>query len=349
MDKDIIFVTGSMTRGGAEGVIANIAEVLAHRGWKIHIVSILFSENAYDFGENIEFINASNEGSNQLLDTPRMIKAIRKEIKRIKPCAVISFMAKINIVAWFAVIGTDVKFIVSERNDPAVGRNAVYQKILSMTYSAADAVVFQTTRAKEFFSQKIQNKGVIIPNPLKPMPEAVYNQTKRIVTVGRLSEQKNHKLLIDAFERIYPDYLDFVVDVYGEGSMRDELQAYIDQKRLAESIHLCGKVDNVPERIRDAYMFVLPSDYEGLSNALLEAMGIGLPCITTNCAGSDDTIQNGENGLIVPIRDCDALATAIRKLIENPAGAVKMGQKARASMGRYEVEQVVDQWEMLLN
>lgn len=348
MNKDIIIVTGSMTRGGAEGVIANIAEVLAKRGWKIHIVSILFSENAYDFGENIEFIDASNEGSNQLLDTPRMIRAIKIEIKRIKPQAVLSFMAKINIATWFAVIGTGVKFIASERNDPAVGRNAVYQKILSMTYSAADVVVFQTTRAKEFFNQKIQSKGVIIPNPLKPMPEAIYNQTKRIVTVGRLSEQKNHKLLIDAFERVYPNHPDFSIDIYGDGSMRDELQAYIVQKGLSDSIHLCGKIDNVPERIRDAYMFVLPSDYEGLSNALLEAMGIGLPCITTNCAGSDDAIQNGENGLIVSIRDCDAMERAIRILIEDPASALEMGRKARSSMGRYRVEQIVDQWEALL-
>ena len=348
MNKDIIIVTGSMTRGGAEGVIASIAEVLAQRGWKIHIVSILFSENAYDFGENIEFIDASNEGCNQLLDTPRMIKAIRKEIKRIKPCAVLSFMAKINIASWFAVMGTGIKFIVSERNDPAVGRNAMYQKILSMTYSAADAVVFQTTRAKEFFNQKIQNKGVIIPNPLKPMPEAIYGQTKRIVTVGRLSEQKNHKLLIDAFERLYADHPDFSVDIYGEGSMRDELQVYINKKGLADAIHLCGKVDDVPERIRDAYMFVLPSDYEGLSNALLEALGVGLPCVTTNCAGSDDAIEDGKNGLIVPIRDCDAMEKAIRKLIENPADALEMGKKARASMDRYRVEQVVDQWEALL-
>ena len=348
MEKDVVIITGSMTRGGAEGVIASIAEVLARRGWQIHIVSILFRENAYSFGENIECIDASREGRNQLLDTPRMIRAIKKEIKRIRPCAVISFMAKINIVAWLAVMGTGVKYIASERNDPAVGRNAVYPKVLSMAYAAADVVVFQTTRAKDYFNSKIQRNGVIIPNPLKPMPEATYDQTKRIVTVGRLSEQKNHKLLIDAFEKIHRDYPDFSVDIYGEGSLRNELQAYIDDKKLTASVHLCGKVDNVPEMIRDACMFVLPSDYEGLSNALLEAMGIGLPCITTNCAGSDDAIRDGENGLIVPVGDEAAMEHAMRRLLEAPEQATEMGRNARRSMERYGVESVVDQWEKLL-
>ena len=348
MEKDIIIVTGSMTRGGAEGVIAAVSEGLAQRGWHVHIVSILFSENAYSFDKNVEFINASNENRNQLLDTPRMIQAIRALIHRIKPSVVISFMAKINIVSFFATRNTGVKYIASERNDPAVGRNKVYQWLLNRAYSGADAVVFQTTRAKCFFSEKIQRKSVIIPNPLKPMPIAKEVRTKRIVTVGRLDKQKNHMLLINAFNEIRKDFPHFSVDIYGEGSLRSELEKYVDEKGLKNSVNLCGKVDNVPEQIRDAYMFVLPSDYEGLSNALLEAMGIGLPCITTNCAGSDDAIQDGVNGLIVPIRDQKAMEDAMRKLIENPEQAIEMGKKARTSMTRYKVESVIDQWEKLL-
>ncbi len=346
--KDIVIVTGCMVRGGAEGVIATVANGLAQRGWKIHIISILFDRWDYELDPSIECIDISNEKRNQMLDTPRLVLALRKKIRQIKPKAVLSFMVAVNIVTWLATRRLNVKYIPSERNDPDKGRSSLIKKLQAKAYGAADTTVFQTTRAKEYFSDAIQKKSVIIPNPLREMPEAVYGASKRIVTAGRLSEQKNHKLLIDAFAGVYRDHPDFSIDIYGEGLMRDELLAYIDEKGLRDLVHLCGKVDNVPERIRDAYMFVLPSDYEGLSNALLEAMGIGLPCITTNCAGSDDAIQDGENGLIVPIRDRDAMEKAIRKLIEEPENAEEMGKKARASMSRYKVKNVLEQWESLL-
>lgn len=346
--KDIVIVTGCMVRGGAEGVIATVANGLAQRGWKIHIISILFDRWDYELDPSIECIDISNEKRNQMLDTPRLVLALRKKIRQIKPKAVLSFMVAVNIVTWLATRRLNVKYIPSERNDPDKGRSSLIKKLQVKAYGAADTTVFQTTRAKEYFSDAIQKKSVIIPNPLREMPEAVYGASKRLVTAGRLSEQKNHKLLIDAFAGVYRDHPDYSIDIYGEGSMRDELQAYIDEKGLRDLVHLCGKVDNVPERIRDAYMFVLPSDYEGLSNALLEAMGIGLPCITTNCAGSDDAIRDGENGLIVPIRDRDAMEKAIRKLIEEPEKAEEMGKKARASMSRYKVKNVLEQWESLL-
>ena len=346
--KDIVIVTGCMVRGGAEGVIATVANGLAQRGWKIHIISILFDRWDYELDPSIECIDISNEKRNQMLDTPRLVLELRKKIRQIKPKAVLSFMVAVNIVTWLATRRLNVKYIPSERNDPDKGRSSLIKKLQAKAYGAADTTVFQTTRAKEYFSDAIQKKSVIIPNPLREMPEAVYGASKRIVTAGRLSEQKNHKLLIDAFAGVYRDHPDYSIDIYGEGSMRDELQAYIDEKGLRNLVHLCGKVDNVPERIQDAYMFVLPSDYEGLSNALLEAMGIGLPCITTNCAGSDDAIQDGENGLIVPIQDRVAMEKAIRKLIEDHERAEIMGKKARESMSRYKVDNVVDQWEALV-
>lgn len=347
--KDIVIVTGCMVRGGAEGVIATVANGLAQRGWKVHIISILFDRWDYELDPSISCIDISNEKRNQMLDTPRLVMTLRRRIKRIKPEAVLSFMVAVNIVTWLATRGLNVKFIPSERNDPDRGRSNLIKKLQVKAYGAADTTVFQTTRAKEYFSEAIQNRSVIIPNPLREMPEAVYGTSKRIVTAGRLSEQKNHKLLIDAFKRVHKDHPEFSVDIYGEGSMKDELQAYIDEKGLNNSVHLCGKVDNVPERIRNAYMFVLPSDYEGLSNALLEAMGIGLPCITTNCAGSDDAIRDGANGLIVPIQDSDAMEKAIKELIVDPAKAEELGRKARVSMSRYKVENVVEQWESLID
>lgn len=346
--KDVVIVTGSMVRGGAEGVVASVANGLAQRGWKVHIISILFDICDYELDESVEYINISNEKKNQMLDTPRLVLTLRKQIKRIKPQAVLSFMVAVNIVTWMATRELGIKFIPSERNDPEKGRSSLIKKLQAKAYGAATTTVFQTSRAQKYFSEDIQKHSVIIPNPVKQMPEAAENKTKRIVTAGRLSEQKDHKLLIDAFAEIHKDHPDFGVDIYGEGSLRDELQKYIDERSLTDAVVLQGKINNVPERIKDAYMFVLPSDYEGLSNALLEAMAIGLPCITTNCAGSDDAIQNGINGLIVPVGGKDEMVAAMRKLIDEPETATSMGRKARESASRYSLESIVDQWEDLI-
>lgn len=346
--KDVVIVTGSMVRGGAEGVIATVANGLAERGWKVHIISILFDICDYPLDESVAYINISRQEKNQWLDTPRLVRTLRKKIREIRPDAVLSFMVAVNIVTWLATRGLKVKFIPSERNDPAKGRGRLIKILQKRAYGAADTTVFQTTRAKEFFSGRIRDRGVIIPNPVRELPEAAPEKKKRIVTAGRLAEQKNQKLLIDAFAGVYREHPDFSVEIYGEGPMREELQAYIGEKGLTAAVRLCGKVENVPETIRDAYLFVLPSDYEGLSNALLEAMAVGLPCITTDCAGSDDAIRDGVNGLIVPVRDRDAMENAMRRLLEDPALAQDMGRKARESMSRYQAERVVEQWEALL-
>lgn len=348
MNKEIVIVTGSMVRGGAEGVIALVANGLAQRGWHVSIVSILFNIWDYELDPAIKCIDISREKRNQLLDTPRLIFCLRRILKTIKPDAVLSFMVAVNIVTWFSSRGLNIKYIPSERNDPDKGRSNIIKKLQIQAYSASDSPVFQTTQAKSYFSERIQKKAVIIPNPVREMPMALYGTTKKIVSVGRLSSQKNHKLLIDAFSSILKIYSDFSLEIYGEGPLRTDLQQYIEEKGLSEFVYLCGKVNDVPNRIRDAYMFILSSDYEGLSNALLEAMAIGLPCVSTNCAGASDVIKDNENGLIVPVGDIDSLVKAMKYLIENPLIAKDMGFKARSSMSRFNVDSIVDLWEGLI-
>lgn len=346
--KKVVFVTGSMIRGGAEGVIASVVNGLVKRGWKVYIISLLFERCDYELDNSIECINLATKQQNKFLDSPRMILALRRIIKQLQPEIVVSFMVSINIVTWIATRGLKTKYIPSERNDPDKGTNSIIKLLQKKAYGAADVIVFQTTRAMNFFPKKIRDKGVIIPNPIREMPEALSERKKRIVTVGRLEEQKNHKLLIDAFSSVYKTHRDFTVDIYGDGTLKDELRAFIEERQLTEVVHLCGKIENVPESIRDAYMFVLSSDYEGLSNALLEAMAVGLPCITTDCAGSVDVIQSRENGLIVPVGNKKDMEAAISWMIENPTIARNMGKKARESIRKYNYDNIINQWENLL-
>ena len=110
-----------------------------------------------------------------------------------------------------------------------------------------------------------------------------------------------------------------------------------------------GNVPNIHEQISDANAFVLSSDYEGLSNALLEAMMMGLPCISTDCAGSDEYINNYENGLLVPIGDKDALASAMLEVLENKELSSRLGNNARKASATFAKDNVLNRWFELIS
>lgn len=346
--KKLLIVTGSMNRGGAERVISILSNELIKRGWDVSIISVLASGCGYVLDSNIRFLNISKEGQNQIFSIPRLARTIRKEIIEQKPTVVVSFMIAINIVAWIATRGLDIRFIPSERNDPSTGRGVVFSVLQKIVYKQATTTVFQTERAKRYFSKRIQKNSVVIPNPINVATIVKKEKTKKIVTIGRLEPQKNQELLIRAFSSVHTVHPEYSLEIFGEGVLKNDLQHLINALNLKDCVTLKGNQNNVHEQIADAEIFVLSSNFEGLSNALLEAMMMGLPCISTDCSGSDEAIQNGVNGLIVPISDQEAMEIAIQKLIEDPETAESLGSKAKASMNRYQVENVVDQWESIL-
>ena len=341
----VLFVTGSMGRGGAERVISIISNEFVKAGWDVSIMQLLYSNCDYPLSDEIRVVDVSNPQKNQTLDTPRLIRAVRREIRDYKPDAVVSFMMTINIVTAFACKGLNVRFIPSERNDPSKGRSALRAKLAEYAYASSYRTVMQTERAKRCFSKRIQNKSVIIPNPVTVQMIAEGSDPNRIVSVGRLTGQKNHAMLIDAFKSVSEEFPNLTLDIYGEGPKRKELQGKIDGLGLTARITLRGNVLNVHEKIKDAGVFVLSSDFEGTSNALLEAMLMGLPCISTNCAGSDEAIENGKSGLLVPVGDTEALTDALHFMLTERQSAAEMAKRARESvLKNYSVEKVIQMW-----
>ncbi|NLV83960.1 MAG: glycosyltransferase family 4 protein, partial [Spirochaetales bacterium] len=202
----VLFVTGSMGRGGAERVISIISNEFAEVGWDVSIMQLLYSNCDYPLNPNIHLIDVSRAGRNQTLDTPRLIRSVRKEIRNSKPDVVISFMMTMNIVTAFACKGTGVRFIPSERNDPSQGRSAIRAKLAEYAYASSYRTVMQTERAKNFFSKRIQNKSIIIPNPVTVQVIAEGMDPQKIVSVGRLTDQKNHAMLIDSFYSLSKEF-----------------------------------------------------------------------------------------------------------------------------------------------
>lgn len=341
----ISFVIGGMSRGGAERVISILANHYAQHGWQVDIIMMLLNKVEYQIDDRIHIIDMTQKTQNKIAGAPQWVMYFRKYVKETNPDIIVSFVARINIVVLLATLGMNKKIIISERNDPSMdGRSQFIAFATKILYSRAKKIVFQTRRAATHFPKKLQNNSVIIPNPISVDAVVSDKPKHKIVSVGRLAKQKNHQMLIDAFAEIVKKYPEYQLWIYGEGTLRSELEAYIQELQLQDKVFLPGNIPDIHQQISDAEMFVLPSNYEGLSNALLEAMMMGIPCISTTCAGSDEYINNGYNGLLVPIGDSRKMEVAIECLIEDDVFRYRIGKAGKRTVEQCDSQIVMRKW-----
>lgn len=344
-EKKIAFFLGTLARGGAERVISNLSQDYARNGWKTDICLLLSYRIQYPLDTSTDVIDLSGSTASRILRIPYWLKAIRQFVKVEKPDYIIAFAARINLLVIWACIGLNTRIIISERNDPRFdGRGRIVDFLTKFLYPKAQCLVFQTKKAQDYFSERIKRKSCIIPNPIYVSCLASPIKKKKIVTIGRLTKQKNQKLLIAAFAKISRVYKDYQLEIFGDGELRNELIAYSKELGIQDSVIFNGVVQNIHERISDAEIFVLSSDYEGLSNALLEAMMMGLACISTRCAGADEYIIDGENGLLIPIGDEEALIMALKKLLDNVKVRNQIGKNAATSVSHLGAYNIYKQW-----
>ncbi len=353
MDKEIIFVMNCLTSGGIERVASEIIDNISSRVSKITIVRLRpdLYHGSYELSaDNIEWIDYYPISKNRLIWHLGHIWYIWKLMGHRKNATVIAMNnPQIRIVGIASLLFRKNRIIFSERNDPnRVPHAAWSRRLRDILFLLPDACVFQTEEAKNHFSKRIQDKGVIIPNPINPrLPERFLDEHKKtIVAVGRLHPQKNFPMLFKAFKQLSGDYPEFVLEIYGEGPERKKLQKIIDTYSLSDKISLKGFVNNIFDRVRECYMYVSSSDYEGISNSMLEAMGMGLPVVCTDCpaGGARMAIQNGENGLLVPVGDSKAMYEAMRSLIDDPTLAKRLAENAYRIRERYSIDIIGQQW-----
>lgn len=276
---------------------------------------------------------------------------LRKLIKDNNFDAIISFMYDINLTTIIASFGLKENLIISERNDPnKIGR--IQRIFVKHLYNNAKKLVCQTDDAKKWFPKKIQEKTVVIPNPIKPNLPTPWEgeRRKEIVNFCRLTKQKNLKLLIDAFEQIHKEYNDYRLTIYGEGSERVELEDYIKKRGLENCAKIMHSEISIHDKIIKSKMFVSSSDYEGLSNSMLEAMAIGLPVICTDCpcGGAKMIINNNKNGILVPVGDINELYKAMKKVIEDKEFARAISKKSVEIRNRLDKNIICDRWIKLM-
>lgn len=346
MDKlKIAFISNHLYGGGSERVLIALANYFCDY-YDVNIVSFE-NEKTYPINKSIKLFNVG-QGNNLIVQA----KKIRKVLKVLKPNIVVSFEYFVNLCTIIAAYGLNSRIIVSERNDPAiVGSGIIKDRLRNYLYSKVFKLVCQTNDAKEYFPEYIKEKTVVIMNPLKndlPLPY-VGIRDKKIVTFCRLNKQKNLRLLIKAFGRFHEDFKDYKLTIYGDGPEKTDLIKFINLMNLNECITLVPNTKDVHSLILKSSMFVSSSDYEGLSNSMLESLAIGLPTICTDCpcGGARMVIEDNYNGLLVPTNDEVALCLAMKKIATDSGYANVLAQNASQIKQKLNINKIALQWERL--
>ena len=340
----VLFVTDTMHPGGSERVISVLANQFCEKGIDTGIVCFRGVDSFYQIDKRISAHYAEVETNKaSILSRGKWLRAFCQQEK---PDVVIPFMTAVYCLTIFSLLGTHIPIIASERIDPTT--TPWKRKILRwLLLRFTTHLVVQTEAIKLYYSEDLQKRCTVIYNPVDntffDLP--VVDRKKRFISVGRLSAQKNQKLLIDAFSSFLLDYPEFTLSIYGEGELEEELTKYILSKGLNGKVVLEGTSNNLAEELNRSYAFCLSSDFEGMSNAVLEAICVGIPVITTNVSGIREIITEQKNGLVVPIRDCAAFKDAMMLLASDTALADRM-RKENKEKGRamFRTDSVVSKW-----
>lgn len=336
--------------GGAEKQIIMLANAMAKRGHKVLLASVVEENCCYEIDPGV-LHDALTKSEISFLRVLTRYGKIKKELKSFEPDVTVNFWYQSAYLTALMSKGITGKVIYSERGDPG---DKEYKGLLGMvrklTLPRMDGFVFQSNGAARYFDKSVRKRSTVIPNPVTVRPYrelALEKRRKVIVSVGRLHPQKNHKLLIDAFMRIESLAPEYSLEIYGDGELKEEIQRYVDVNNAEKKIVLKGTSDHVHDLIYDASIFVLSSDYEGMPNALLEAMALGIPCISTDYrpGGVREIIKNNVNGMIVPAGNAQRLADGMLEIISNPDLAERLSKNAIESSRAYAPERIYNAWE----
>lgn len=349
----ILFYINALYHGGAERVITNVASMMAERDHKCIMVLSYPINNEYHLNKKVEKVYLTNNQYKSFIKRNIILTyRLRNQIKKYKPDIVVSFMAEPNFRICFSKFGLKVKVVLSVRNDPSKEYNGhILSFLAKILFRKADGIVFQTEEAKKWFPTSIQKKGIIIYNSVH---EDFYNtdlpkERSGIVAIGRISPQKNHKMLIDAFS-IIADKIPDDLTIYGIGDI-DNLVKYANEKGIGERIHFPGLVYDVPNTIRQFKIYVMSSDYEGMPNALMEAMAIGLPCISTDCpcGGPRMLFSQDMYEFLVPVSDTISMSNIILKLINSETLQKQHGEACKRQSLLFRPSIINNKWEEYLS
>lgn len=353
----VLFITDCFGYGGAEKQLALVAEGMFSKGHTIGIINLNQrgkNEGVRNVDKRIKIYTSNIQYRNFLLSNYKYIQYIIHVIREFKPDVLIGFKELANFCVSVTGNIMHIPSLISERADPFFSyKNAkLPRRIKLWLINKATGGIFQSEEASKFYSKSIQSNCAIIPNPIyikSELPEHDYsNQHKTIVSVGRLDNiQKRLDVMIRSFAIFHANHPEYKLKIYGNGDDEKLVKKWIYEEHLENNIILMGVSDNAVRDINREDIFLITSDFEGISNSLLEAMACGMPVISTDHSpgGGRLLIQNKVNGLLVPCRNPKATSEALSLFAENTELARKCGMTAKQVLEKYSPDKIIDLWE----
>lgn len=353
----ILFVISCLSYGGAE---KNLMLVANHLCQKHDVMLCDFNEhkriqyvsNNIDFYQMNEWVNTKRK-YDWVFKRVAQYKYLKNICLNKRPDVVVSFLPIPNALS--VVCGKKLKIpvIISERADPYQNTSKL-DVVLHKIYNKADGAVFQTEGAKKFYGKSLQKKSIVIPNPVKVKKKIKHDysiQNNEIAFVGRFEiRQKRQDLAIEALRIVKKSYPNVKLIFYGDGPDTDIIKGLVHKYNLQESVYFAGAINDVHTSVNKSELFLMTSDYEGIPNALIEAMSIGMPCISTNCSpgGAKLLTKNGQDGILVECGNVDAISEAIINLFGSESLRKEFGERAKEINDRFAMKHIMGLWDEYL-
>lgn len=351
--KKILFIVPTLSNGGAENVVARISSRLVHKGYDVSVLIFYNCEDEYSIDSKVKIINLSKGKYKEYKKISRINRfyKIRKIVKLLDPNEIIPFLDYICLYTFISLVFT--KYIkrlnFTERNNPKYANKKIYlvKKILQIFIKK---IILQNKGQQSLLTKREKKKSFIIPNPIDDKyfdyQKEMNIRPLHIISIGRLSEQKDYSLAINAFSKIVKNHPNLTYHIFGKGEDKEKIENQIKEMNLKEKVILEGFTTDIDLIYKNADIFLMTSLYEGMPNALAESLAVGIPSISMDCDfGPRDLIENEQMGILIKDHTVDATVNALSDMIENyNYFSLKAEQRKNIIKSKYSLEKITDEW-----
>lgn len=345
--KVICFVIGGLGVGGQERQLITLANAIHASGYHVVIVCLFDTDIVFPISPEIRVIfpGITRGSYSKFMYALRIFFYLRKVLRVARPDVIVSFGDWYNSFTILATRGLERNVYLANLMGPELRLGYLLDNANRLLYRLAKGVIVQTERAKHIIDARFSPREVtVIPNGIEMYPGVPERAKEKIViSVGRLSREKGHQTLLEAFSKV--DAPDWQLELVGDGPERQRLERFAKELGIKERVHFLGSQRDVWRFLAKAEIFVLPSLYEGFPNALVEAMSVPLCCVASDCvAGPREIIAHGESGFLVEPGNEGELAKILARLIRDPELRARTAKKGLTVRNMYGAERIADEW-----
>lgn len=351
---NITFITNTFSYGGAEKMLCFLAEGLKERGHEVSVVNLnTIKMKVRVPGKNIKYRILESDYKGTIKTNWEWIQFTKQCAKEFHSEVLVGF----HTVGSFCAVVTGkilgIPSVVCERNNPFLYAKApLSMRVKISLFNFADGAVFQTEGAASFFSHRLQKRCKIINNPIflegEVPPFNHNNRPHTIVTLGRLENpQKRVDVMLHCFAKFHISHPDYKLVIYGIGKHQILMETLAAELSISDFVIFKGLTRQSMIDLSKEGIFLITSDWEGISNSLLEAMAVGMPVVSTDHVpgGARLLIEDHKNGLLAPVHDIAALANALGEFADNPELAEQCGKEAKKVLDRFSPDKILNEWE----